>query len=277
MLLIYSVLIGLFILTLPEEISKSQDDMAKEIEERIEKKMMFCLDGFKQDVVTCLTDILEQKINDNSTSKIDIRKDNLTKAGNTSRSDEITTSNTLFSTHTTESKNISSKRANNTTNHISTSQTLGSSTQNYSNDSSELITLVKNNKSNCETKDIIAQYDIDLKHPKQLFLVPKDYLANLTLATGNITQIHLLRKGISPLIHLKMNKARDRNHRQYLLKDIVQVNIPSHRLKSRLYAHQTLRRNFVQKYSRNYSSPCFLAKTSSYAPVSFDQNSLQKC
>lgn len=80
--------------------------MSKEIEERIEKKIMRCFQRFKQDIVSCIKNIFEDKTDKNSTiiSKMNMIKDPLTDSLNVSSNEEMTTCNQRFSTNTVKAR-----------------------------------------------------------------------------------------------------------------------------------------------------------------------------
>lgn len=190
--------------------------MSKEIEERIEKKIMRCFQRFKQDIVSCIKNIFEDKTDKNSTiiSKMNMIKDPLTDSLNVSSNEEMTTCNQRFSTNTVkarsrknniEKRKICCNRASDTSYYATNSQSLDSSQQTSSVES-DMVNILKTNQLTSEPKHIIALYDIDLKYPKQIFLVPKDVFANLTHANGNITQIYPTRKPIFSRLHLRMNR-----------------------------------------------------------------------
>lgn len=127
-------------------------------------------------------------------------------------------------------------RASDTSYYATNSQSLDPSQQTSSVES-DMVNILKTNQLTSEPKDIIALYDIDLKYPKQIFLVPKDVFANLTHANGNITQIYPTRKPIFSRLHLRMNRNKNLGSEDLLKYIAVKMNIPSHRLKARFYSH----------------------------------------
>lgn len=221
--------------------------MSKEIEERIEKKIMRFFQRFKQDIVSCIKNIFEDKTDKNSTiiSKMNMIKDPLTDSLNVSSNEEMTTCNQRFSTNTVKARSrknniekpkICCNRASDTSYYATNSQSLDPSQQTSSVES-DMVNILKTNQLTSEPKDIIALYDIDLKYPKQIFLVPKDVSANLTHANGNITQIYPTRKPIFSRLHLRMNRYKNLGSEDLLKYIAVKMNIPSHRLKARFYSH----------------------------------------
>ncbi|KAL1458336.1 hypothetical protein WDU94_008495 [Cyamophila willieti] len=96
--------------------------------------------------------------------------------------DHCTQSTPTDMEHHTDSLNVEMTQSTpNSTNAENNTQTQ----KEFNNQLLTLYDIKQSNSNDSKLKDIIALYDIDLQHPKELFLAPKGFLSNMSLSTDS--------------------------------------------------------------------------------------------